>query len=140
MIDIWIDGRNLGTRGAGFSVYMQCGKRELKCSYKTKKFTSNQLEMKAVEFAIKCIKPEFINEKILIRSSGRFAILMLEKHNNEWFREPKFNPSLIKEVRDHWSKFSDLKINTDVSSKIMNTLKEMTDSVVKSGENVFIQS
>jgi ribonuclease HI len=137
VIEIYIDGRSMGTKGSGFTVYIKHHRRSVKRSLKCPKITSNVAEAKALEYALKSIKPEFKDELIDVKTSGRYMILMLERHGNKWMREAKTNIGLVDEVRKQWDRFKSAKISTDLESEMMLSLKDSTNQVIKTGDGVF---
>jgi ribonuclease HI len=136
VIKIYVDGRGFGKAGVGFSIFLCCGKHEWKRSFNGGNITSNQAEMKAVEYAIKSIKPEFANEDIMIKSSGRYVQMMLERNQGKWVKEPRTNIELTKEIRSLVERFGKFSIES-CDDNIMQDLKKLTEAAVKKGREVF---
>ena len=131
MIEIFVDGRSLGTKGAGYTVLLRSGRIERKKSFKCGNFTSNQMELKAIEFGLRSIKPGYEKEKIIVRSGGKFGSLMLARRSNEWYKVVKSNPSLTNEVRRLWLGFPNIQIISDPDSPTIIKLRLDTDDIIK---------
>ena len=143
MIQIWIDGRCFGPKGSGFAVKMLGGVswvRTVSCA----KLTTNQTEIKALEYALLSIAPAFQADKIEIISSGKYAVLMLEKRLDQsttppslnWARKPANNPALIGRIREIYSRFKDISIRCE-EDETVEMLKTLNEKAVKKRLVVF---
>ncbi len=131
MIEIFIDGRSLGVKGAGFTVLLRYAHQELKRTFKCGNFTSNQMELKGIEFALKAINPSYMNDKIIIYSGGRFGSLMLSRRAGDWYKTVKSNPELVDEIRRLWLLFPTIQIIFEPDNKTIVILRDETDVVIK---------
>jgi ribonuclease HI len=131
MIEITVDGRNFGKKGAGFTARLQHGAVIHTRSFYCNKLTTNQTELKAIEFALKSITEGYEKEPVLIKTSGRYAPMMLEKSEDGWKKMPKSNIELLGIVREQYDRFEDISIMTvsDVSE-----LREINIDTVKNQE------
>lgn len=140
MIEIWIDGRSLGKAGAGFTVIMRHARHEWRRSIDCQKISSNQAELKAFEFALKSIKPDFEDSEVIMRTTGRYAKMMLERNVSGWTKVPKTNTQLVEEVRKQILRFSNIMISTDVSEVMSGEIRSKTDDAVQSHADINTRS
>lgn len=110
MIQIKIDACAYGAKGASFAVLLTMEDYQWSRSIKCGKITSNQAEMKAIEYALKSIKPDFENEPVAIKTSGRYAKMMLAKKDGEWAKSSRKNADIVTVVREQYSRFEDISL------------------------------
>lgn len=137
IIDIWIDGRSFGTKGAGFGIKLTSGVHDWIRTIPCPNITTNQAELKSLEFALKSINDEFTNDKVVIRSSNKYAEMMLEKKAGKWVKNALTNVELVEEVRKQYSRFSDITLYCDPEDVTMQALKQLTERAIKKGISVF---
>lgn len=123
MIEVDIASCHMGKIGAGFIVEMRGGgniwRRTIPCG----KVTANKAELKAVEFVLKSIKPQFEDEKVAIKSTGKYAALMVEKQNGEWVKTAINHIELVKVIREQFSRFKDIFIRTAEMPQLLEQLQ-----------------
>jgi ribonuclease HI len=137
MIEAWIDGRNFGNKGSGLAIRLQSGKYDWVRAIPAGSITTNQAELKALEFALKSIRIEFLADEILVRSSNRYAQMMLEKIGNDWAKKASTNVELVNEIRDLYSEFENIRLISDPDNDVMGMLKKVNETCVKKGTSVF---
>lgn len=125
MIQLLIDGRNFGKKGAGICVKMLYERFEWIRTFLCDKITSNQAELKAIEFALKSICDGH-DGPILIRTSGRYATMMLERTDGEWTKKAKSNKGLLEAVREQFSRFKDIQIEVSADLGDLKVYNEQT--------------
>jgi hypothetical protein len=152
LITIYIDGRNFGRFGTAYGVLWKFGTYAHRRSFECGKITTNQAEMKAVEYVFKCFqllmethkRIDLTDHELSILSTGRYVQMMLERaQDHKWVREPQVNVELIKSVREIAQKFANIKIqyygpNAD-KDVVMESVKTMTEETVKKNILVFKQ-
>lgn len=131
MIEVLIDARNFGKYGSGFAVALIFQRYIWRRSFNCGKITGNQAELKAVEFSLKSIKPEFRTEPVIICSTGRYAQLVLEHTDGIWKRDIKANTDFVVEVRKIFLEFSDVKIETKDPAFRLNNIKILCEDAVR---------
>jgi hypothetical protein len=136
MIEAWVVGRNYGSKGACFSVWMSFRKHKWKRSVICGKLTSNQVEMKGVEFVIKSILPEFHNCEIRINVDGRYAPMMFEKEEGEWKRGSRKNAELVEEIRELTEGFKDISIVRAEDNSIFKQLRDINEKTILTREEI----
>lgn len=139
MIEIWIDGRSLGKAGSGFSVIMHHARYEWLRSIDCGKISSNQAEFKALEYALKSIKPNFEDNEIIIRTTGRYANMMLERNISGWVKVSKTNIILVEEIRKQFLRFSNIKILTELDEMMQERIKASTDKTIRENKGEFVR-
>lgn len=137
MIDVWIDARCIGKYSSGFTVSLRYNRYHWTRSFNFGHITTNQTELKAIEYALKSIKSEFKDESVNIRSTGRYASLMLERKGGAWTREAHTNARLIEEVRKQCQRFKAVTVYYAPEEKMFETLREITDLAIKREQCVF---
>ena len=131
MIEAQIDARNFGKYGSGFAVVMIFQRHNWRRSFNCGKITGNQAELKAVEFVLKSIKPEFRTEPVVIYSTGRYAQLVLERLDGKWKRDMKANADTLAEVRKIFLEFSDVKIQASDPTYKLDSVKTLCEDAVR---------
>ena len=134
MIEILVDGRNFGKKGAGFTVRLRHDKNVWTRSFYCGKITTNQTELKAIEFALKSIKDNFTGERVEIKTSGRYAPMMLERSDDGWTKVPKSNVEILEVVREQFERFDDISI---ITTSDVSELREINIDTVKTKEPIF---
>lgn len=137
MIDILIDARGLSRLGTAFTVVLKHEKHKWLRTILCGKLSTNRAEMKAVEYALASIQEDQRNQLIRIKSTGKFAALMLrQKEDGEWERTS--NDSLVDFVRTQWRDYANISIDTSTEDEV-TALREVTDNSLKTGEMIFVR-
>jgi len=131
MIEALVDARNFGKYGSGFAVVMIFQRHNWRRSFNCGKITGNQAELKAIEFVLKSIKPEFRTEPVVIRSTGRYAQLVLERIDGKWKRDTKANADTLTEVKKIFLEFSDIKIEASDPFLRIDSVKTLCEDAVR---------
>jgi ribonuclease HI len=137
MITIWVDGRYVANKVACFSIILRCEQHEWRRSVICGKMTTNQTELKAVQFALLSISKKFHNDEIVIYSSGRYAPMMLEFKDGTWIKNPSVNAQLVSHIRGLMSEYSNARVLALQGDPMLVQVKGCTDSTVQSGNMVF---
>ena len=128
MITAWVDGRVVNFNTAAFSVRIECSGVVIEKSFKLPKMTSNQAELKAIEYVLCSIKPAF-RKKIVIKSSGNYGSTMLEKGELGYLRLSKKSLNLIDRVRSLADKFEDCSV-VESDDEIILKLESLSKSLI----------
>ena len=140
MIEICIDARNFGNKGSGFAVRMQHDKYDWIRTITLGSITTNQTELKAIEYVLKSIKPEFLNDLIKIRISGKYTLMMLERVGGKWAKAVTSNTKLVEEVRKQFMSFREVVVQFDdgiEEGSVIALLKKLNERAVRKGEIIF---
>ena len=90
--------------------------------------------MKAVEYALASIQEDQRHQLIRIKSTGKFATLMLRQKEGEWERVS--NDPLVDFVRTQWNDYENISIETSADNEVV-ALREVTENSLKTGEMAF---
>lgn len=139
MIEIWIDARSFGSKGSGFAIRLQSGAHDWIRTVILGSITTNQAELLAFEYAFKSIAPDFMYEKVVIRTSNRYVHLMLDRITDKWAKAVSSNIQMVEDVRNLALKFRDFVIYHEdgTEGSVMAILKQLNEKAVKKGELVF---
>ena len=130
MIQAEIDGRSFGQRGAGIVVRLIHNKHRWIRTIQCGKITTNQAELKALEYVLKSIDPKYEEEEIIIKTTGRYALMMLEQKNGEWLRKSGTNTKLVEIIREQYARFTEIQV---IHSQELDKIKELNEKAIKSG-------
>jgi ribonuclease HI len=144
MIEIFIDGRTFGTKGSGITVVLRHDQYEWRRGFLLNKLTTNQLELKGLEYALKSVKDasknllEILNkDDITIYSHNRYVVMMLERVGNKWAKEVEKNIELMSEVRNQYGRFPRIKIVYDPDHARFQDIKKRTEDMIKEKKEFF---
>jgi ribonuclease HI len=136
MIEAYFDARSFGSKGTSIAVCIKRNEFKWTRTINCGKITSNQAELKAVEYILKSIKLSFTNDPVVFHTSGRYAKMMLERNSDGSFkRDSRINQDLLDEVYVQVGNFNNLSF--DLSTDV-NWLKEINTNAIK-GDDVFIR-
>ena len=133
-IKISVDGRSFNKKGAGVCVMLVYERYKWKRTFTCGKLTTNQTEMKGIEYALKSILPSHEDIPVLIRTAGRYASMMLERTGEEWTKNVKSNAKLVESVRVEFLRFKEIKIEYAELPK----LRKVNQEAVKTGQSIFV--
>lgn len=133
MIEIEVDARSFGSKGTNVAVRLKHGDYHWVRTFNCGKISSNQAELKGVEFALKSIRKEFEKEDVRIKSTNRYTAMMLEKNNDQWVKKSRVNANLLEVVRGQYDRFNNVIFE---HSWDLKELKELNTNVVVSGDQV----
>lgn len=137
MIEITVDGRNFGKRnGAGCAIQLVFKKHRWVRTFILGKYTANQSELKAVEYALKSISDDFVNHLIRVQTTGKYAVMMLDKNKGDWRRKPRYSVSLVEEIRKQFDRFSSIKIET-ISGPMASVIAQINEDSIISKSEIF---
>lgn len=133
MIEVEIDARSMGRRGSGFTVRLKFERHKWLRTILCGKITTNRTELMAFDYALRSIVPEFEDEPVLIRTTGRYVAMMLEIDQGAWAKQAKSNVELVKSVREQFSRFGDISVETSMEL----TIREINEENIKQKNEVF---
>lgn len=137
-IEIWTCSRTYSRYGAAFAVMLRCGKHQWVRSIKCGKLTTNQTELKAVEYALKSIRKEFEDHTVKVRTSWRYVDLMMSRHSDGTFKKrPVGNMKSVNEVRNQFARFKDITIEIAEDDKAFKQLGQFCEYAAKKNQLVF---
>lgn len=113
MILIEVDGRSFPKKGSSTCVRLSCNDHKWVRTFTSGKITSNQAELKGIEFALKSIAQQFHEDPILIKTSGRYAVMMLERDGDgNYIKNIKSNVGLMTLVRKLYNRHPKISIES----------------------------
>ena len=135
MILAEIDSKHFPHRGANVAVRLECDKHRWSRTFHCGNITTNQADLKGIEYTLLSINDKYKSEEVVIRTSGRYGIMMLERDlDGKWVKNASNNIELIDRIRALFSSFS--KVRIEFSNDLID-LREANVLAVKSGEQVF---
>lgn len=135
MILAEIDGKSFPQRGAGFCIRLTSGAHKWVRTMQCGKITTNQAELKALEYVLKSVSPEYYGERIQIKTTGRYATMMLERTpNGEWAKAAKSNVGLMVMIREYFTRFKDISIEFATN---LDDVKKHNNESIRTGEVLF---
>lgn len=137
LIQAWVDGRAFGKRGAGIGVKLSCGQHSWVRTFNCGKITTNQAEMKGVEYILKSIRSEFEENEIVIRTTNKYAQMMLERSEDKWVKVVSSNIPLVKKVREEFLRFPRISIFSDPEDEDIVLLKQINEAALRKKTTVF---
>ena len=137
MIRAMAVSKSYGNKGTAFTIFMNYEKYRWTRSVYCDRITSNVAEIKAVEYILLSIAPEFYKDEINININGRYAVLMLNKKDGEWAFDPRQNTDLINSIRELIEKFKNLTITSSFEDNTFKNLIKMNEEAVWSKNGVF---
>lgn len=137
MISVLLFARSYSNKGSAFGVIMRYNKFEWRrvvlCG---NKLTTNQVEMKGIEFILKSVVEHKRNISIEIKTRNKYSLLMLSKNSdNMWSNSTPHNINLVLMVRELFSKFKDIKIIVDDNDLNFNIITDV-ESAIKHGTTI----
>lgn len=135
MIVIEIDSKHFPHRGANVSIKLSCDKHTWIRTFHCGNMTTNQAELKGIEYALMSIADNYRSDEIVLRTSGRYGIMMLGKNmDGAWIKSSSNYSSIVDRIRELFNGFSRIQI------EFCNDLIDLRESnllAVKSGEQIF---
>lgn len=137
-IEAWVDGRCFGNKGAGFGVRMRYQNHDWIRTVICGDITTNQAELRAVEYVLRSIRDEFIQDPLIILTSNRYAEMMLLRDGKDWAKTASSNVEMVDIVRDQFARFRTASIRgANQDDDIMKALKKINETAFKKGVEVF---
>jgi ribonuclease HI len=136
MIEAYFDARSFGSKGSNIAVCVKRNGFKWTRTINCGKITGNQAELKAVEYVLKSIKTQFVNDPVVFYTNGKYASLMLERNpDGSYKRDSRTNQGLLDEVHAQVGRFNNLSFNfnTDIS-----WLKDINANAVR-GDDIFVK-
>jgi ribonuclease HI len=137
VIEIYVDGRSLGSKGAGFAVGLIYEEFRWIRSILCPGFTSNQAELAGVEFALKSISEAYKEDEISIRTSSRYVPLMLERVGEIWTKTAAVNIEKVDALRELYLKYPLAHIFSDPEDEMMLRIQKVNENVIKKNTTIF---
>lgn len=138
MLEVYADGRAFGKKGSAFAVILR-GKgltterfHHWEKSFDCANETSNKAAMRAVDYALRCIKKEKRATEIEMFFSNKYVHSMLAKENGEWKKNS--NSDLIIRVRDLLEQFPRIVMVSQSDSELSKKVKSLSENVVSKGK------
>lgn len=138
IIEAWVDGRCFGS-GAGIGVRLRYQNRHdwvrtMLCG----SLTTNQAELRAVEYVLCSINEAFYDDPVLIITSNRYAEMMLQRAGDGWAKTASSNHELVQNTRDLFLRFGTASIKVAApDDETMLALKQINEVAFKKGREVF---
>jgi len=130
MIEVFTNARIFGSRGAAITVVLRCDSCEWRRGFLCGKFTTNQLELKALEYALKSITDKAKSDKIIVYSINRYVVMMLEKKDGKWSKGVEKNILLIERIRQQFERFPNIDIIYHPDHARLNDIRNRTEKMV----------
>jgi len=142
MFEIYVDGRNYPKDGVGFAIILKYGEHVWKRAIKCKKMTSNQAELEALLFALKSVKPNYKQKEMKIFTKNKYITFPFSYMDGKWTKPVEsieHNKDQISEIRVLLEEFKFV-IIYDPNNIVFTETGKMVETVIKTGEQVFVRS
>ncbi len=138
MIEIWTDGRVFPTKDcSGLTVVLRHDTMEWRRGLIAGKITTNQVELKAIEYALKSIIDRLTDDHIIIYTLSRYAEMMFQKIEGKWAKNAEKNLEQIESLRKQFDRFSDIQIKFSPEHIRWKDIKHRTEIMVVDNDPFF---